>query len=93
MIELSYLLEEQMKHGQTSKASSRLVISRHRRCRCAGIIESTSESKNLTSVAANDLGISSSLAGICASYGKSSPVSRHCKNKIGFEPNLSLIQG
>lgn len=92
-IKLSYSLEEQRENEQTSKASSRLVISRHRTCKCAGIIESTNESKNLTSVSANDLGICSSLAGIRASYGKSSPVSRHWRNKIGFEPSLFHILG
>ena len=90
---MSYPLEEQRENGQTSKASSRLVVSRHRRCKCAGMIESTNESKNLTSVVANDLGICSSLVGILASYGKSSPVSRHWGNKIGFKPSLSHIRG
>lgn len=92
-IKLSYSLEEQRENEQTSKASSRLVISRHRTCKCAGIIESTNESKNLTSVSANDLGICSSSAGIRASYGKSSPVSRHWKNNFDFKPNSSLVRG
>lgn len=92
-IKLSYSLEEQRENEQTSKASSRLVISRHRTCECAGIIESTNESKNLTSVSANDLGICSSSAGIRASYGKSSPVSRHWKNNFDFKPNSSLVRG
>jgi len=90
MTEVSQPQEERGKHRRTSNASSRFVISRHWRCRCAGIIESTKESKNLTSVAANDWGIWSSLVCLCASYGKLFPVSRHWINVICYESDLLL---